>query len=180
MIDFLRGELIEIQAQALLIDVQGVGYSVLTHLVHKEDQMLLIGFSDAHEKAVYLQLIKVSGVGTRTALGLIETLSAEDIVSAIATGQSNVLKKAPGIGLKTAQRIILELKEKLAHLPAVPLCFDGITISVSDREEIERGLMSLGYAQDEILDGLQKYGSLFAVDDKIEDILRILIEKLSF
>lgn len=200
MIAFLQGILEQVGLQTVVLNVGGVGYEVLahdrlrdtlrpqknqdvkilTHLIHREDQMTLIGFLNSHEKEVFLHLIKVSGVGARTALGMISALSAETIVKAIATNQPKDLKKAPGIGLKTAQRIILELREKLTHLPTEsPLTDIEGVLSAQDQEEMELALLTLGYEKSDIHEALLTHAKEIQNAQGLEDILRIMIEKLS-
>ncbi|MEZ0372264.1 MAG: Holliday junction branch migration protein RuvA, partial [Candidatus Sericytochromatia bacterium] len=137
MIAFLAGKLASLGRDSVVVDVQGVGFEarisertrqtllaqnlgdaieLITHLIVREDGMELFGFANQQEKELFLLLTKVSSVGPRTALNVFSALSLEDIVRAIVGNQPKVLSSAPGIGAKTAQRIILELREKLVKL----------------------------------------------------------------
>ncbi|HEY8392630.1 MAG TPA: Holliday junction branch migration protein RuvA [Capillibacterium sp.] len=131
MIAFLRGTVFACTDEAVFLDVHGVGFrifmatpalrrlktgeEVLIHtcLVHKEDAMLLYGFLDPADKALFMKLINVSGVGPKTALAVLSVLSADQFYAAVLSENSKLLAKVPGIGPKTAQRLILELKSTL-------------------------------------------------------------------
>ncbi len=171
MIAFLRGKPLEFTSQSLLLEVQGVGYEIflseryreqlqqnppaeltlLTWLAHREDSMELFGFESREEKNLFLQLNRVSGVGLRTALTLISTLTVQELIQAICQNQAKTLCKAPGIGQKTAQRIILELREKLLKeyaLSVIPGVEPDLPTEI--REEVEGTLLALGYSPEEI------------------------------
>src|SRR6266704_5997451 len=132
MIGRLTGILVEKNPPQLLLDVQGVGYEVdvpmstfynlpatgervvlFTHLVVREDAHLLFGFGSEHERRAFRQLIKISGVGARTALSVLSGLSVAELAQAVSMQESGRLTRIPGIGKKTAERLLLELKDKL-------------------------------------------------------------------
>ncbi len=132
MIGRLRGTLVEKIPPLLLVDVQGVGYEVqvsmqtfyalpalsetvqlYTQLVVREDAHLLFGFGTAEERETFRQLVKVSGIGAKTALGILSTLSSQELAQAVAAEDVKRLSAAPGIGKKTAERMVLELRGKL-------------------------------------------------------------------
>lgn len=198
MIISLKGTLAHLGNDYAILDVQGVGYQVFlsarqlrdlppegqsvtlyTYLAHREDAMLLYGFPSLEERELFLMLTSVSGVGTKTALGILSAMSASDVVTAIATADTKRLAKAPGIGKKTAERLILELKEKLtakrtafreglgAPLPASSLS--------TELQEAELALLSLGYDPDEITTALAR----IAPGTSIEEAIRAAIERLS-
>jgi len=132
MIAFLSGTVKERSDEAVFLEVNGIGFRILmatsalqqikigdpllihTCLVHKEDAMLLYGFLDPAEKALFVRLINVSGVGPKTALGILSLFSADEFCRAVLNEDVKLLSKAPGVGQKTAQRLILELKTTLA------------------------------------------------------------------
>ena len=132
MITYLSGRLIEKNPSYIVLDVQGVGYfihislqtfssigkeencKILTYFSVKEDSQTLYGFMTSLERDLFKQLISVSGVGTSTARIMLSSLSSNEIIAAITTNDVDVLKSVKGIGAKTAQRIILDLKDKLA------------------------------------------------------------------
>ena len=132
MIGRLTGILVEKNPPQLLLDVQGVAYEVdvpmstfynlpatgerialFTHLVVREDAHLLFGFGTEHERRAFRQLVKISGVGARTALSVLSGLSVAELAQAVTMQDAGRLTKIPGIGKKTAERLLLELKDKL-------------------------------------------------------------------
>ena len=132
MIGRLNGKLVEKQPPQIVIDVGGVGYEVdvsmqtfytlpplgepvqlFTQLVVREDAHLLFGFGSAQERATFRQLVKVSGIGAKTALGILSAMSAGELAQAVAQEDVGRLSSAPGIGKKTAERMVLELRGKL-------------------------------------------------------------------
>ena len=132
MIGRLKGILVEKNPPQAVIDVNGVGYEVdvsmqtfyrlpatgeavqlYTQLVVREDAHLLFGFATADERATFRQLVKVSGIGAKTALGILSAMSADELAQAVAEEDVKRLSSAPGIGKKTAERMVLELRGKL-------------------------------------------------------------------
>ncbi|MGK9368334.1 Holliday junction branch migration protein RuvA [Melioribacter sp. Ez-97] len=131
MIGYLRGKIVSVKPTQLILDVNGVGYKLNisiatyekvsggeevelhTYLVVKEDALDLYGFYNEEEKEMFELLISVSGVGPKTALGILSGIRAEEIKRAIITGDVSKIVSAPGIGRKTAERLILELKDKI-------------------------------------------------------------------
>ncbi len=167
MISRLTGKLIEKHPPQIVIDVNGVGYEVdvsmqtfyqlpplgknvqlYTQLVVREDAHLLFGFAAAAERATFRQLVKVSGIGAKTALGILSAMSAEELAQAVAQEDVKRLSSAPGIGKKTAERMILELRGKLAaELPA-----DGLFVpaaAADETDDIVSTLLALGYNERE-------------------------------
>ena len=199
MIAFLRGTPVEFNAQSVLLDVQGVGYEVLlserhrlrlqntppteltllTWLSHREDSMELFGFESQQEKNLFLDLNRVSGVGLRTALTLISALTAPELIQAICQSQVKTLCKAPGIGQKTAQRIILELREKLLKAyPLIAIPGPQIDLPPETREEVESTLLALGYRPEEIESVWSQLPAEKRADDA-DQLLRLLLTQLS-
>lgn len=131
MIAFLRGTVFDRSDEALFLEVNGIGFRILmaapvlqqlktgeqvlihTYLAHREDAMLLYGFLNPADKALFIKLINVSGVGPKTALAILSVLSADQFHAAVLGENTKLLTKVPGIGQKTAQRLILELKSTL-------------------------------------------------------------------
>lgn len=137
MIGFLRGVLLQKNPQELLLDVGGVGYRILVPvstfcrlgdqgsqaqlLIHthvREDQLNLYGFATGSELELFEKLISVSGVGPKVALGVLSGIETDDLVHAIRANDIARLTRVPGVGKKTGERLILELKDKLPHAPA--------------------------------------------------------------
>jgi Holliday junction DNA helicase RuvA len=189
MIGRLAGILLEKNPPQLLIDCNGIGYEVgvpmstfynlpglgekvelLTHLSVREDAHLLYGFGTAEERNVFRQLIKISGVGARTALSILSGMSVADLAHAITLQESGRLTKIPGIGKKTAERLLLELKGKLgADLgPA-----DGALRSDAT-SDILNALVALGYSDKEAMLALKQVPAGAGVSEGIKLALKAL------
>jgi Holliday junction DNA helicase RuvA len=188
MIGRLTGTLAEKSPPLVLLDVAGVGYEVdvpmstfynlpglgerltlLTHFVVREDAQLLFGFLTAEERATFRQLIKISGVGPRTALGILSGLSVPELAAAVAQQQAGRLVKVPGIGKKTAERLLLELKGKLG--PEL-----GATATVADdaQADIVQALVALGYNEREAAAALKALPAGVGVAEGIKLALKAL------
>lgn len=196
MIGFLRGKVAYLLADDCLLDVGGVGYRVtvsgmtrsklrqgeqamlFTYLSVREDALQLYGFATQEEYDVFLQLIGVSGIGPKVALGILSSTTVSGLCSAIANKQASLLTKLPGIGKKSAERLILELKDKLAFVgigdgeetfaEAAPLG-DGIL------DEAAAALASLGYTPAETAPVLKQLGTC----QTTEEAIRLALKKLS-
>lgn len=164
MITFIEGKIEEKDPTFVTIDVGGIGYEVKislntygdikdlekcrlhTHFHVKEDSHTLFGFSDLAERKRFLQLVSISGVGPSTALMVLSSLSSEELASAIINGDAKTISSVKGIGLKTAQRIILELKDKMAKEDLLDKAV-GITLSKGNRikNEALSALSTLGF-----------------------------------
>jgi Holliday junction DNA helicase RuvA len=197
MIAFLNGILAYKTPQSIVINVQGVGYEVrmsdrhlntmalvqgekieiTTHFLPREDSFELYGFASPQEKELFLQLTKVSGVGPRTALAIFSCLDLNEIVRAIVSNQPKVLSQAPGIGAKTAQRIILDLREKLEKMQSelMPIASLNLDLPSDWQEEIELTLIALGYEVGEIQQALQEHVHKIKQETNLDDALRILL-----
>lgn len=167
MISRLTGKLVEKTPPQIVIDVNGVAYEVdvsmqtfyrlpalneavqlFTHLAVREDAHLLFGFADRSERATFRQLLKVSGIGAKTALGILSAMSAEELAQAVADEDVKRLSSAPGIGKKTAERMILELRGKLAAAEVR----DGLFMpseKADETDDIVSTLLALGYNERE-------------------------------
>ena len=190
MIGRLTGVLLEKQPPQVLLDVGGVGYEIdvpmttffdlpaigeqatlFMHLLVREDAHLLFGFATETERQAFRQLVKISGVGARTALALLSGMSVSDLRHAVSSHDSTRLVKIPGIGKKTAERLLLELRDKLGvaetHLtPAV---------AVSDHtNDIINALLSLGYNAREANWAVKQISTETAVADGIRQALQRL------
>lgn len=163
MYEYIEGQIDEINPALLVIESNGVGYAVhislntfsalngkkqariFTHLIVREDAHLLYGFSSRSERELFRQLLSVNGVGAATALMMLSSLSPDEIISAISTENINLLKSVKGIGLKTAQRIIIDLKDKLSKVPV-----SGQILIPSDntlQNEALSALVMLGFSR---------------------------------
>ncbi len=169
MISQLTGSIIDKQPPLIVIDVNGVGYEVFvsmqtfyglpatgekvriyTQMVVREDAHLLFGFGNTTERETFRLLIKVSGIGAKTALGILSVLSSDDLARAIADEDIKVLSSVPGIGKKTAERLALELRGKLSISGSVPMATDGLFAAEPDAsDDILSTLLALGYNERE-------------------------------
>jgi len=191
MIGRIAGTLLEKNPPSILVDAGGVGYEIdvpmstlynlpavgervtlLTHLAVREDAHQLYGFGTASERHAFRELIKISGVGARTALAVLSGLSVGEMAQAISLQESGRLTKIPGIGKKTAERLLLELKGKLgAALDAAP----GSAPAASDAgTDILRALMALGYNEREASLAIRQVPAGTGVSDGIRLALKSL------
>ncbi|MDQ9171344.1 Holliday junction branch migration protein RuvA [Oxalobacteraceae bacterium R-40] len=189
MIGRLSGILLEKNPPQLLIDCGGIGYEanvpmstfynlpglgekvvLLTHLIVREDAHLLYGFGTAEERDVFKQLIKISGVGPRTALSILSGMSVADLIHAVTVQEAGRLTKVPGIGKKTAERLLLELKGKLgADLGAM-----GAAAAGDASSDILNALLALGYSDKEAVLALKQVPSGTGVSEGIKLALKAL------
>ena len=189
MIGRLNGRLVEKSPPMVLLDVQGVGYEVgvpmstfynlpalgetvvlLTHFVVREDAQLLYGFLTAGERATFREVVKISGVGPRTALSILSGLSVGELAQAVARQDSARLVKVPGIGKKTAERLLLELKGKLGPDLALPSA-----AALSDAQaDITQALQALGYNDREAHAALKALPADVGVSEGIKLALKAL------
>ena len=190
MIGKLTGTLLEKNPPQILIDCHGVGYEVdvpmstfynlpalgektalLTHFVVREDAQILYGFGSASEREAFRQLIKISGVGPRTALSVLSGMSVADLAQAVTEQESGRIIKVPGIGKKTAERLLLELKGKLgADLPLTGAA-SAVGESASD---IQQALMALGYSEKDAAAALKALPQGVGVSEGIKLALKAL------
>lgn len=191
MIGKLSGTLAEKQPPTLLLDVGGVGYeieapmstiydlpntgervSLYTHLVIREDAHLLFGFLTRRERESFRQLIRISGIGPRIALAILSGMSTDDLARAIQTEDAAALARVPGIGKKTAERLILELRGKLgADISGLPA---GAAAPVSSQSDIVAALLALGYNEREAAAAIKPLPADISVNDGIRQALKSL------
>ena len=189
MIGRLTGLLLEKNPPQIVLDVNGVGYeldvpmstfynlaangeraTLLTHFAVREDGHYLYGFLTEAERFAFRQLLKISGIGARTALSVLSGLSVGDLAAAVARQEVGRLMKVPGIGKKTAERLLLELKGKLAETTGVAL-----TAAVDDaRDDILNALLALGYNDKEAASALRQLPADVGTADGIRQALKLL------
>lgn len=198
MIGFLRGKIFKIGEQNLLLDVGGVGYDVFmttselsalnedevlfiyTYHHQKEDMVALFGFKKETTKKLFELLTSVSGLGPKTTMGVLSHISEENLISAIISSDISSLVKLPGIGNKTAGRIILELQDKLQSLYGGVGIVDYNGVEVADTSilsDAESALIFLGYSKKEINDVVRKLfkkNKEYTLDSLIRDALKEL------
>ncbi|NJM84799.1 MAG: Holliday junction branch migration protein RuvA, partial [Leptolyngbyaceae cyanobacterium RM2_2_21] len=184
MISYLKGILSEVQKLGnhrviLTVEVNQIGYDLQitprllislppigdalqlhTHLQVREDQMVLFGFGSRPERDLFRQLVSVSGIGPQMAMTLLDTLGLQDLVQSVVAGNTRVLARTPGVGPKTAERIVLELKTKLAEWRQQTGLVQPPTAGpvTAIQEEVEITLLALGYTTGEIIQALQAVG----------------------
>ncbi|MFN3788681.1 Holliday junction branch migration protein RuvA [Massilia sp.] len=189
MIGRLSGILLEKAPPHVLVDCNGVGYEVdvpmstfynlphtgekvvlFTHLVVREDAHLLFGFGSASERALFRQLIKITGIGARMALAILSGMSVADLSQAVTLQETGRLVKIPGIGKKTAERLLLELKGKLgADIGVV-----GGAVRDDAQADVLNALIALGYSDKEALLAIKNMPAGSSVSDGIKFALKAL------
>lgn len=194
MIDFVRGTITYIEADYAVVDVGGIGYRVyvsnpyalmnqedvtlFTHQHVREDAILLYGFLTREEQSLFRKLLDVSGIGPKVALGILSGSRPEQVVSAIQREDLAFLVKLPGVGKKTAQRIVLDLKDKLQGFDEV-LEAEPSAAATLERppstpwEEAKQGLLALGYTETEV----DRAWSLLAESVKDNESVESLMKK---
>jgi Holliday junction DNA helicase RuvA len=193
MIEFIKGPIKRITPTYLVIETGGIGYlvnislstfsrlenkdeySVLIHEVIREDAHQLFGFADEEERDIFRLLISVSGVGAGTARMMLSSLNPAEIENAIRTSDVNALKSVKGIGLKTAQRIIVDLKDKVGKIAESSEIFS--LGNNTGKDEALSALVMLGFAKSAVLKVLDK----IARDEKnltVEDMIRRALKNL--
>ena len=189
MIGKLTETLLEKNPPEVLVDCGGVGYevqvpmstfynlpatgtkvSLLTHFVVREDAQLLFGFGSANERQAFRSLIKVTGIGPRMALAVLSGMSVDDLAEAVTLQEVGRLVKVPGIGKKTAERLLLELKGKIGADTGVQSLF----AQNNDQNDILQALMALGYSDKEASAALKKLPPDVGVSDGIKLALKAL------
>jgi Holliday junction DNA helicase RuvA len=187
LIGRISGKLIARHPPQVIVDVQGIGYEIdvpmstfyqlpatgsdvtlFTHLLVREDAHLLYGFASEQERHVFRQLLKISGVGARTALSVLSGMSIGDLYDAVSTQDSARLIKVPGIGKKTAERLLLELKDKL-DVTVVAANSAG-----ANGGDILNALQALGYNEKEAAWAVKQLPAGTAVADGIRQALKLL------
>ena len=144
----------------------GEALSLFTHLVVREDAHTLYGFATLEERAAFRQLIRISGIGARTALSVLSGLSVADLAEAVAMQEAGRLVKVPGIGKKTAERLLLELKGKLVEMSTTP--------ARESASDVVHALVGLGYSEKEALAAVKGLPAGIAVADGIRAALKTL------
>jgi holliday junction DNA helicase RuvA len=189
LIGRLSGTILEKHPPMVLVDVQGVAYEVdvpmstfyqlpatgakvmlHTHLLVREDAHLLFGFATDGERQTFRQLLKISGVGARTALSLLSGLTVEELRQSVAHQDSARLVRIPGIGRKTAERLLLELRDKLEGVTGRP----EASASETARGDALNALLALGYSEKEANGALSRLEAGLAVPEVIRQALKLL------
>ena len=205
MIGRLTGVLAEKQPPFLLLDVNGVGYEVeasmntfyklpavgskvtlFTHLTVREDAHLLFGFFDANERILFRNLIKTNGVGPKLALSILSGSSSEDFIRCVHNEDTAALVKIPGVGKKTAERLIIEMKDKLDKLQLPTLVEFELsspdapapTVNKDNRFEAESALLALGYKPVQATKAVEQAVKELGSDSNTEELIRIALKSM--
>lgn len=193
MIGRLTGTLVEKNPPQIVVDVQGVGYeidvpmstfynlpatgeklSLHTHMIVREDGHFLYGFTTEDERTAFRQLLKISGVGARIALAVLSGLSVRELAQAVVMQEAGRLVKIPGIGKKTAERLLLELRDRLPKTSASSGTANADVIIHSAADDILNALLGLGYSEREALPALKSLPDGVAVPEGIRQALKLL------
>lgn len=208
MINYFKGIISNIiinnNRNILILEVNNIGYEIqipsrfarklnidsfteiqiFTHFQIRDDQHILYGFSSVAERDLFRQLTAISGIGSQSAIALIDTLGLEDLVQAIVTGNIRLLTKTPGVGQKTAERIALELKTKLAQwriCAGINLNTTHVLPNTEIMADLEMTLLALGYTNDEIQQAISviSQDNLLQKNTHVEEWIRSAISFLS-
>ena len=190
MIGRISGILLDKTPPLALIDCNGVGYecevpmstfyllpqvgekvTLLTHFVVREDAQLLFGFGTIQERLMFRQLLKVNGIGAKSALAILSGLSIDELIQAVSLQEAGLLTRVPGIGKKTAERLLLELKDKFTLDSALSIKGSGVT-SIS--QDVLNALIALGYNERESLNAVKSLDTNLTVNDGIKQALKYL------
>ena len=202
MYSYIKGELAEVNTDHIVIDVGGIGYMIYipaqslnylpgigemlkvhTYLYMREDAMILYGFLTKDDLEMFKLLITVSGIGPKGGLAVLSTLSSDDLRFAVLSGDSKAISKAPGIGSKTAQRVIIDLKDKLSLEDAFEkkLEHENEKINVSSNSQVKNdavmALNALGCSSTESLKAVSKVEITDDMD--VEDVLKAALKHMS-
>ncbi|WP_177503205.1 Holliday junction branch migration protein RuvA [Anaerosinus sp.] len=195
MIGYLRGTVNQLFIDCCFIDVQGVGYRVFiatttrnqliinnevtlfTYLNVREDAMQLYGFYTQMEYDIFIKLISVSGIGPKVALGILSAITVEKLCQALGQKQVSILTKLPGIGKKTAERLILELADKIGAIAEQKDALENVdSLEFEGKEDVvtetTQALISLGYTQAEFMPILKNLKSIDSVESAIKFVLK--------
>ena len=202
MYSYIKGELAEVNTDHIVIDVGGIGYMIYipaqslnylpgigemlkvhTYLYMREDAMILYGFLTKDDLEMFKLLITVSGIGPKGGLAVLSTLSSDDLRFAVLSGDSKAISKAPGFGSKSAQRVIIDLKDKLSLEDAFEkkLEHENEKINVSSNSQVKNdavmALNALGYSSTESLKAVSKVEITDDMD--VEDVLKAALKHMS-
>lgn len=190
MIGRISGILLDKTPPLALIDCNGVGYEcevpmstfyllpqvgdkviLLTHFVVREDAQLLFGFGTHQERLMFRQLLKVNGIGAKSALAILSGLSIDELIQAVSLQEAGLLTRVPGIGKKTAERLLLELKDKFTLDSALSIKGYGMA---STSQDVLNALIALGYNERESFNAIKSLDTNLSVNDGIKQALKYL------
>jgi Holliday junction DNA helicase RuvA len=197
MYSYIKGELVDVAGDHIVVDNNGIGYQmfisssthfhmpaigevvkVYTYLNVKEDAMQLFGFLTKEELELFKLLITVNGIGPKNALGILGTLEPADLRFAIMAEDAKAISKAPGVGAKSAQRIIIELRDKIDSVETSALTNSPVASLNTMKRDVIDSLENMGYSSSQVLKAMDELD--ISDDDNIEDVLKHVLVKLSF
>ena len=193
MIGRIQGRLLEKAPPMILLDCNGVGYEIqvsmltfydlpeigteiklLTHFIVREDAQLLFGFASTQERKLFRLLIKVNGIGAKVGLSILGGMTVHELMTAITNQEPDLLIKIPGIGKKTAERLVLELKDKF-NADQIKLTSDKEPTILDD---IQNALIALGYSSKDVITVTKELASDISLNDGIRQALKLLSKNL--
>jgi Holliday junction DNA helicase RuvA len=196
VISYLKGNVLGIDEDRVLLEVQGVGYEIavpisllqklsaaggeielFTHLHVREDLLQLYGFPTIQDRAMFRALLKARGIGPKVALTIVDTFRGKDLAAILERGEVEPLLQVPGVGKKTAQRLILELKGKLPE-PLSPIKDSEKGYGDPVFDEVAQALLSLGYSRQEVGGVLQKLPPQIPEGASVGEVLRLSLREL--
>ena len=194
MIARLRGKLVELEEPVAVIDVDGVGYEVevtagaaarlaaspdeavvCTHLVVRDDAQILFGFASVAERTLFRSLIKVAGVGPKLGLALLSAVTPDQFAAAVASGDVAAITRVPGIGKKTAGRLVMELRDKVDGAAVAEAVGGGSSAT----REAALALVTLGYRERDAAQVVREAAEGFAGEPGVEDLVREALRRLA-
>lgn len=195
MIARLRGTLLELEETIAVVDVAGVGYEVevtttaaaelaaardvdlYTHLIAREDAQALYGFANAAERDLFRALIKVSGIGPKLAIALLSTVSPEEFSAAVANGNTATITRVPGVGKRTAERLVVELRDKVDALAAAGV--NGAAGERSPVREAAEALVALGYRESEAAQAVAAARESAGEEQGVEELVTQALRRMA-
>ena len=202
MISYIKGEIVYNDAEGVIIENNGIGYRVIvpafsaqklcsqrgevivhTYMSVREDGITLFGFASPEERELYEKLISVSGIGPKAAVSILGCLTPQQLITAIVSGDSAAIARAPGIGKKTAQRVILDLKDKIGNEEIAEVFEGSEAMDISqtaaaddDRSEAVEALIALGYSRSEAVRAVSR---IYNEGMDVQKILSAALRELS-
>lgn len=197
MISFVRGQVHSTLTDSLIVDVNGIGYQVFisaremsripragqavflhTYLQILENEWKLYGFTDRNDLDLFLRLLTISGLGARSALNILSAMTAEEFYRAIASQDERALVKIPGIGKKSAQRLLFEMKDRVGDMMPGPLTGSG-DAPADQMEDLFQALEVLGYSRSEVLPLVVQLREAGEMGERVEDSIRKVLRMRS-
>jgi len=199
MIEYLRGKIADIDINRVVIDVNGVGYvltisdstasllpgigeeaKIYSFLSVREDGVTLYGFPSYDDLGIFKQLITVSGIGPKGALAILSVLTPDDLRFAILSGDSRAIAKAPGIGKRTAERVILDLKDRIGAESSENALMSGSSpapsVNESSRDEAVEALVALGYSSADAYRAVKEASAAIGGDTETDTLLKAALK----